>query len=487
MTVPSTQTQHLGHNDRGGERPGLLLTVVLAGQFMTLLDLFIVNVAAPTIRTELHASGAGLQLIIAGYTITYAVLLITGARLGHVLGHRRAYLGGMALFTAASLACGLASGTGELITFRLIQGAGAAVMIPQVLSMIQRNFTGEHRKRALSAYSAVLATGAAAGQVVGGVLVSADLFGETWRPVFLVNVPIGLALLALGGKFLPRDQPGGEARSRGFDPPGLVLLGAAVTSFTVPLVLGQEEGWPVWSWILLAASAVLFGAFLAHESRLARNGGAPLIAPRVLRIPGMGLATARIVLVMSINTGFFFAISLYVQGSLHYTALHSGLAFFPTAVAFGLVGLTWRHWAPPLQRFLIPGGFVLTALSATAMGFVLRYDGDGGVAMYATFVGLGAGLSLGFSPTLTGALATVRQEDAADASGLLVTVTQIGAVVGVATYGTLFLNRVAVRGAEGPADAMLVTTLALAGGAVLALLAGTVKAVRGKAAQGQPG
>jgi hypothetical protein len=121
------------------------------------------------------------------------------------------------------------------------------------------------------------------------------------------------------------------------------------------------------------------------------------------------------------------------------------------------------------------------------MGFVLRYDGDGGVAMYATFVGLGAGLSLGFSPTLTGALATVRQEDAADASGLLVTVTQIGAVVGVATYGTLFLNRVAVRGADGPADAMLVTTLALAGGAVLALLAGTVKAVREKAAQGQPG
>jgi EmrB/QacA subfamily drug resistance transporter len=485
MTTQSTQTRQIGHNDRGGHRPGLLLTVVLAAQFMALLDLFIVNVAAPTIRTELHASGAGLQMIIAGYTITYAVLLITGARLGNRIGHRRAYLGGMALFTAASLACGLASSTGELIVFRLVQGAGAAVMIPQVLSLIQRNFTGEHRKRALGAFAAVLATGAAAGQVVGGVLVSANLFGETWRPVFIVNVPIGLVLLAMGSRFLPRDHEN-AANARGFDPPGLVLLGAAVSLFTVPLVLGQEEGWPIWSWIMLAASAVCFTAFVTHESRLARRGGAPLIAPRVLRIPGMGLATVRIILVMAVNAGFLFALSLYLQGSLHYTPLHAGLAFLPTAVAFGLVGLTWRHWAPRLQKALIPGGFVLTALSAAALGFVLRDVGDGGIAMYATFVGIGAGLSLGFSPTLTGALATVRQEDAADSSGLLTTVTQIGQVVGVATFGTLFLNRVAATGVHAASDAMLVTTLALAGAAVVAVLAGLVVASRARSVQRAP-
>ncbi|MFB7274928.1 MFS transporter [Streptomyces sp. NPDC056244] len=456
-----------------GRRPGLL-AVVLAAQFMALLDVFIVNVAAPTIRTELDASGAALQLVIAGYTIAYAVLLITGARLGDLLGHRRMYLGGLAVFTAASLACGLAAGTGQLIAFRLVQGAGAALMIPQVLSLIQRNFTGERRVRALGAYSAVLATGAAAGQVVGGVLVSADLFGASWRPVFLVNVPIGLALLALGARVLPQDRRDEPERTRGLDLPGLVLLAAAVSLLTVPLVLGQEEDWPVWSWASMAAAVVLFGCFLAFESRLARRGGAPLVAPRVLRIPGMGLAAVRILLVMAVNAGFLFTLTLYVQGGLGYSALRAGLTFVPMALVFGLVGLTWRNWHPGLRRALVPGGFALTALSAVAVGWVMRDIGDGGPAMYAAYVGIGAGLALGFSPTLTGALATVRPEDAADASGLLATVTQLGQLIGVATFGTLFLNRLEASPAA-PADALWVCALALAGAAVLGALAGLVK------------
>lgn len=283
-------------------RPGRLLAVVLAAQFMALLDVFIVNVAVPTIGSELHASGAGLQLVVAGYTIAYAVLLITGARLGDRLGHRRVYLAGLALFTAASLACGLAQGTGELIAFRLVQGAGSAVMIPQVLSLIQRNFSGEARARALGAYAAVLATGAAAGQVLGGVLVSADLFGTSWRPVFLVNVPVGVVLLAVGRRILPRDDARALERSRGLDLPGLVLLAAAVSLFTVPLVLGQEEDWPLWSWLSLGAAAVCFGLFCLYESRLARRGGAPLIAPRVLRQPGVGLAVFRLLAVMAVNS-----------------------------------------------------------------------------------------------------------------------------------------------------------------------------------------
>ncbi|MEU3185633.1 MFS transporter [Streptomyces sp. NPDC006923] len=459
---------------------------MLAAQFMALLDVFIVNVAAPTIRTELHASGAGLQMVIAGYTISYAVLLITGARLGDLLGHRRAYLGGLAVFTAASLACGLASGTGELTAFRLAQGAGAALMIPQVLSLIQRNFTGEGRGRALGAYAAVLATGAAAGQVAGGVLVSADLFGTSWRPVFLVNVPIGLALLVVGARVLPKDRGGEPERTRGLDLPGLVLLAAAVSLFTVPLVLGQEEDWPVWSWVSLAAAGVFFGCFLVFESRLARRGGAPLIAPRVLRIPGMGLAALRILLVMAVNAGFLFTLTLYVQGVLGYSPLRAGLTFAPTAVFFGLVGLTWRRWPRRLQRALIPGGFALTAVSSVAVGWVLRDLGDGGIPMYLALIGFGAGMSLGFSPTLTGALATVRPEDAADASGLLVTVTQLGQLIGVATFGTLFLNRLEVWGPGRSTDTMWVCALALAGAAVLGAVAGAAGAVRGPVGRRRP-
>lgn len=459
-------------------RPGRLLAVVLTAQFMALLDVFIVNVAVPTIGSELHASGAGLQLVVAGYSIAYAVLLITGARLGDLLGHRRVHLAGLGLFTAASLACGLARGTGELIAFRLVQGAGAAVMIPQVLSLIQRHFTGEARARALGAYSAVLATGAAAGQVLGGVLVSADLFGTGWRPVFLVNVPVGLVLVAVGRRVLPRDETGAVERSRGLDLPGLVLLAAAVSLFTVPLVLGQQEGWPLWSWLSLGAAAVSFTLFCLYESRLSRHGGAPLIAPRVLRHPGMGLAVFRLLAVMAVNAGFLFVLTLHVQGGLGYSALRAGLTFAPTAVVFGLVGLTWRNWPAALQRVLIPVGFAIAAASVAGVGAVLKGGGDGGLWLYVAFAGVGTGLALGFSPTLTRALATVRPEDAADAGGLLATVTQLGQLTGVAAFGTLFLNRLESLGAPGAytsADALLVCTYALAATATSGAVSGLVR------------
>ncbi len=459
-------------------RPRPLLTLVLAAQFMALLDVFIVNVAAPTIGTDLHASGGELQLVIAGYAITYSVLLITGARLGGRFGHGRIHLAGLAVFTAASLACGLAQSVTELIVFRLVQGTGSAVMIPQVLSLIQRHFTGEARVKALGAYSAVLAVGAAAGQVVGGILVSADLFGTGWRPVFLVNVPVGIALLVVGGRvLLPGDKAAAREPARGLDLPGLVLLGAAASLFTVPLVLGQEEDWPLWSWLSLGAGALLFGLFCAYESRLARRGGAPLIAPRVLRHPGMGLAVFRITAVMAVNGGFLFALTLHVQGGLGYSALRAGLTFAPTAVVFGLVGLTWRNWPVSWQRALTPAGFVITALAVAGVGLDLRGGDEGGALLYVAYAGVGVGLALAFSPTLTRALATVAPGNAADASGLLATVTQLGQLIGVAAFGTLFLNRLeSLRGlgAYTSAEALLACMFALAGTAAVGAVSGLV-------------
>ncbi|MFI1655294.1 MFS transporter [Streptomyces sp. NPDC020472] len=471
--MTSTAIRPAPSKDRATDnRPGLLLGVVLAAQFMALLDVFIVNVAAPTIRAELSASGGALQLVIAGYTITYAVLLITGARLGDLIGHRRAYLGGLALFTAASLACGLAADAGQLIAFRLAQGAGSALMIPQVLSLIQRNFTGERRVRALSAYSAVLATGAAAGQVVGGVLVSADLFGTGWRPVFLVNVPLGIALLVLGVRVLPRDAHAGSTRARALDLPGLLLLAAAVSLLTVPLVLGQEQDWPLWSWLSLGGSLLLAVVFGAHEARLARRGGTPLIAPRVLRIPGMGRAVLWISVAMGVNAGFLFTLTLHLQGGLGHSALRAGLTFGPAAAVFGAVGLTWRRRPARLHRALVPAGFLLAAAALLAVGGLLADGGTGGWGLYPALGAFGAGISLAFSPALTGALATVRPEDAADASGLLATVTQLGQLVGVATFGTLFLGRYAGAGAQDSADALWATALALAAASVVGAVAG---------------
>ncbi|MFG2953074.1 MFS transporter [Streptomyces sp. NPDC048291] len=458
-------------------RPRLLLAIVLAALFMAVLDVFIVNVAAPTMGSELHASGADLQLVVAGYAITYSVLLITGARLGDRLGHGRVHLAGLALFTTASLACGLAQGATELIVFRLVQGAGSAVMIPQVLSIIQRAFTGEARIRALGAYSAVLAVGAAAGQVIGGVLVSADLFGTGWRPVFLVNVPVGAVLLVLGRRVLPPGAGSGPERARGLDLPGLVLLGAAVSLLTVPLVLGQEEDWPLWSWLSLTAAVLLFALFCGYEARLARRGGAPIVAPRVLRHPGMGLAVLRILAVMAVNAGFLFTLTLHVQSGLGYSALRAGLTFAPTAVVFGAVALTWRRWPAAWQRALTPAGFALTALGVAGVGLAFHGGGDGGAQLYVAYAGVGAGLALAFSPTLTGALATVRPEDAADASGLLATVTQLGQLIGVAAFGTLFLNRLESVGgprAYTSAEALSACAWALAATAAAGAVSGLV-------------
>src|SRR5262245_28597752 len=289
MTDALTTVRPVRPAGRRAGSPGAILAIVLTGQFMALLDASVVNVAAPAIHADLHASGAGLQLVIAGYVVTYAVLLVTGARLGDILGHRTMFLFGVALFTLASLGCGLAGSTGLLVTLRFLQGAGAAAMIPQVLSLIQRSFPGPARARPMRLYAAVLAGGAVAGQVIGGLLVSADLWGSTWRPVFLLNVPIGVALLIAGGRLLP---PGRGERGRGLDPAGLAILTPAVLALILPLVLGQSEHWPAWGWACLAASGVGFAAFAVVERRVVAAGGSPLIPGRVARPPGRASGSA---------------------------------------------------------------------------------------------------------------------------------------------------------------------------------------------------
>jgi MFS family permease len=474
-TVESTSSRTGAESGAGPgtRRAGLLLATILTGQFMALLDVFIVNVAAPTIRTDLHASGAGLQLVIAGYTIAYAVLLITGARLGDLLGHRRLFTAGLAVFTVSSLACGLAQNTGELIGFRLVQGAGSALMIPQVLSLLQLNFRGEARTRAMSVYSAVLASGAAFGQMLGGVLVSADLFGAGWRPVFLVNVPIGVLMLAIAPRVLPPDAPGAPERRRGLDLPGLSVLAAAVTLFTVPLVLGQEEGWPVWGWVCLGLSVLLFGLFTRIEAGIARRGGAPLVSGRVLRAPGIAQAITVIALSMAVNAGFLFAVALHLQSGLGFSALRTGLTFAACAITFGGIGLTWRRLPVGWRPWLAMYGLLISAVSLAGLALALRGGGDGGPWLYVTLLGLGLGLGMAFSPTFTLALAKVAPQDAADASGLLTTVTQLGQLVGVATLGTLFLNRLNVPGPHPSAHAFTVTSVAL----VAVSLAGALSCV----------
>jgi EmrB/QacA subfamily drug resistance transporter len=438
--------------------------VLLLGVFMAILDVSIVNVAAPTLRVDLNASGAGLQLAIAGYTISYAVLLITGARLGDRIGHSRAFRAGLAVFTCASLLCGLAPNTGSLIGFRLVQGVGAALMMPQVMSLIQRTFDGPARARALSLYSAVIACGAVVGQVLGGVLVSADLFGTGWRPVFLVNVPIGLVLLVWAGRHLPVDR---GAAHRALDPAGVLMLSASVLLLVLPLVLGHEEHWPAWCWVSLAASAPAFAAFVLVERRLASRGGSPLVSGRVLRAPGLLVGAAALFVALLNYAGYLFAFALHLQSGLGESAVHAGLSFAPMAIGFAITGLTWRLLPQRLHGPMIPVGLVVAAVGYLLLAPILRGGTDGGVAMETDLLLIGLALGIAFSPMITIALTHVPLADAADASGVLVTVFQLGQVVGVATLGSTYLSLVHGPGPHASAHAVSVTLVALAASALV--------------------
>ena len=482
-------TNILTRNPRGGllagperpVRPGLVLAVVLTGQFMALLDSSIVNVAAPSIHANLGASGTGLQLVVAGYIITYAVLLVTGARLGDILGHRRMFLAGLVLFTLASLGCGLAGSAGLLIVLRFAQGAGAAVMIPQVLSLIQRTHSGPDRARAMTRYSAVLAGGAVVGQLAGGLLISANLFGSDWRPVFLVNVPIGVALLAVGVRALPHGR--GEL-GRTLDLPGLALLTPAVLAFVLPLVLGQPEHWPLWGWIMMAASIPLAAAFAAVERRMARAGAnprTPLIPGQVLRVPGIPVAIAALFTVMIVFSGFFFTLALHLQDALGYTPLQAGLTFAPAAATFGLVSLNWRRFPARWHGAVIVGGFVLFAIGMAGLAWVVSGGGTGATGI-CLLAGLsGAGMAAAFSPLMTRVLLRVPVELAADATGVVVTVNQLGLLVGVATFGTLYLN----LAGHLPVAAATPAHLSAAGAGAHALPASALTAFRHASAHAQ--
>lgn len=432
---------------------------------MAVLDVAIVNVAVPTIRLDLHASGAGLQLVIAGYTIAYAVLLITGARLGARFGHRPLFQAGLAVFTAGSLACGLAQDTGSLIAFRVLQGVGSALMVPQVMSLIQKTFTGAARARALGIYTAVLAGATVVGQILGGVLVGADLFGSGWRPVFLVNVPIGVLLLVAGHWTLPRLP---VDRERRFDLLGLVVLALAIGLLVVPLVLGHDLGWPRWTWAAMAGSVLAFGLFVLVERRIAARGGQPLIHGRVLRSPGLLPASVGIFVVMLNFSGFMFSFALHLQAGLGDSPLRAGLLFGPIALGFGVFGLYWQRLPERLHPSLPVAALLVVALGYLAVGQLMRSGGQLGIATAVLLV-VGAASGCAYSPLFARALSRVAPADAPDASGVLVTMVQLGQVVGVSLVGTVFLSSVHYPASAAVSGrALAVTTAVLAVSSVVA-------------------
>ncbi|MDR3033091.1 MAG: MFS transporter, partial [Kitasatospora sp.] len=260
---------------------GLGLFTVLLGAALPLIDFFIVNVALPTIGKDLHAGEAVLELVVAGYGVSYAVLLVLGGRLGDLFGRRQFFLFGMAAFGLTSLACGLAPNAWTLVVARVAQGAASAAMLPQVLATIQATTSGQRRAKAMSLYGATAGLSMVAGQILGGLLVAADIAGTGWRSVFLVNIPVVVVALVLTARAVPETR---SPRPEPVDGPGTVLLALSLLTLLVPLTEGRAAGWPLWTWLALAAFPFAAWAFYAVERREDRLGRTPLVPPSLFAL-----------------------------------------------------------------------------------------------------------------------------------------------------------------------------------------------------------
>lgn len=414
----------------------LLALVALGGQAMASLDTSIVNVAGPVMRHDLRLSGPALQLAVSGYVLVYAAGLILGARLGLRGGFMRVFRLGVAVFTASSFVCGLAPDPIVLIVARAFQGAGAALMVPQVLTMLQVHFAGEGRRRVLNAYGVVLALGVAVGQVVGGALINADLLGAGWRPVFFVNLPLGVAILLLTRR---EGVPSRPPRNVGVDAAGSALLGSALTALVVGGTFAIQDGWPIWTLALLGAVGASFARwFWRHEQRVALEGGDPLVEPALLRLRAVRRAMLGTLVYMTCYAALLFTLALYLEGLERFSALAAGLAFCPYALGFAAASLGWGRLPGQLRRQISWMGFGAMAVASGLLALLCWHAGWPVAAEAVLFIaGLGHGGGYG---ALLRSSAEARHGQAASLSGALVTASQVAIVLGIAAGGTLYLG-----------------------------------------------
>jgi EmrB/QacA subfamily drug resistance transporter len=417
----------------------LMLPVILTAAFMAIVDVFIVNVAAPSIQTHLHASADEVQWLMAVYVLAYALGLITGGRLGDIYGRRRLFQIGLAGFTISSALCGAAPTPTTLLGARFLQGSSAALMFPQMLSMIQVEFAPEERAKCFALMGGVQGAGAILGQVLGGGLISLNVLGLDWRSVFLINVPVGIAALIAAQRLVPESR---SDSARRLDLGG-VALGSLVLGLVVfPLVEGRQAGWPWWVPVAFAAALPVGALWVAHERRVHARGGSPLVELELFRERSFGLGVG-LVLLFWMVTSFFLLLGLYLQDGLGYSPIAAGLLFLPLAVTFVVASLNSGRLLSsiPHERVLAAGAATVTVgLVISALAAAGTVDGFPAFGLIVAFVLIGAGNGL-FMPTAIGAvLRHIPAHAAGSASGVLSTAQQIGNALGVTVAGTAFFS-----------------------------------------------
>lgn len=431
--------------EQGAGTAPLAVAVVLTGTLMIVVDFFIVNVMLPSMQAGLQASSGELEWVIAGYGLPFAAVLITAGRLGDRFGRRRLFMVGVAVFTVSSLGCGAAPSAGWLVSARVLQGLGAALISPNVLSMIGVLYSGPKRVHALRSYGLVLGLGTIGGQLVGGLLVHAGVAGLGWRACFLINVPVGLGVLLLAPVWVPESR---AVRPQGLDLVGMVLVTAALVFVVWPLVQGREHGWPAWSWLSLAVAPAALGAFAVHQKRLVRRGRAPLLDPGLFgqRAVAAGLVTQ--VMFWCGQASFFLVLTLYLQDGRGLDALQAGWVFTIMAVAFVAASLRAPVWTRRFGRTLVAFGALSVATGDAVLWLVVSQVGVGGpVGLLAPGLLLvGAGQGLCITPLASIVMSGLDPQRAGAVSGSLSTMQQVGNTLGVAVTGMIFFGALTHHG-----------------------------------------
>ncbi|MFQ6398564.1 MFS transporter [Nocardia sp. KC 131] len=422
-------------------RRWIAFAVVLAAGFMDLLDVTIVNVAVPSIQADLGAQYSQIEWVIAAYVLAFAAVLITGGRLGDIFGRKRIFLIGMAGFTLASAACGLSSDPSMLITARFVQGAMAALMVPQILAIIRATFPERERAKAIAIYSGVGGSASAVGLALGGLLVQWDLFDLGWRPIFLVNIPVGIAAL-IAATIVMRDSRSTTAPR--LDPAGMVLATSAVLLLVYPLAEGRRLGWPAWTFIMMGMAVLAFGLFVAYERHRVRTVGSPLIDLDLFRSRPFAVGLASWLLFWIGLGGFFLVWTLFMQAGLGWSPMRAGLTAVFFAVGAGIgAGGSVGVLAPRFgRRVLIAGGGVNAAGFGIYGWMAVHYGAAiSSWQMTIPLIITGIGFGMVVAPTIDLLLGQVPAHEAGSASGLLNTGQQLGTALGVALVGVVFFGQ----------------------------------------------
>ncbi|MFF5013577.1 MFS transporter [Streptomyces sp. NPDC001165] len=452
--MTSTEQTLSAQQTPGDRRRWFALAIVMAAAFMDLVDVTIVNIAIPSIQHDEGATFSQIQWITAGYALAFAAGLITGGRLGDIHGRRRLFLIGIGGFTLASALCGFAANPEMLVASRILQGGMAAMMVPQVLSIVHATFPAHERGKVFGLFGAIVGLGAVSGPLLGALLTEWNLFGLEWRPIFLINLPVGVVAFLLGRRYISESR---APKALKLDLVGVALVTLGLLMLLYPLTRGRELGWPLWGYVSMAGAFGVFAALVAYERRKAAQDGSPLIELSLFRVKSFAAGIA-VQTVFGVALGIFFLVwTLYMQVGLGWSPLRAGLTGVPFSLAVSTAaGMSVQKLVPRFGRKVLQAGALVMAAG------VLVYIWEShryGLAiaswqMALPLVVMGAGMGLIVAPLTDAVLSEVPREHAGSASGLINTVQQMGNALGLGLVSVVFFGVIGdrlTRAEVGPA------------------------------------